>query len=87
MWRAWLNYVYQKGGWRGKEISWNPEERIKSGGYDEKTRSEAEAEAEKMIQRIRAQIMSNDSWAMWENEASDEEEDNTGIEYRGRETY
>ena len=87
MWRAWLNYVYQKGGWRGKEISWNPAESLAQDGYDEKMRQDAEVEAEQMIERIRSQIMSTDAWAIWENETSDDEDDNTGIEFAGRETY
>ena len=88
MWRAWLNYVYTKGGWRGKEIRWDPEEPVASQGYDEKTRNEAEAKTREMIERIRSQIMSNDSWALWEDADSDDDENpNTVQEYRGRESY
>lgn len=88
MWRGWLNYVYQRGGWRGKEISWDPEEALEDGGYDEKTRTRAEAEAEEMIQRIRSQIMSNDAWALWQASSGDDEDEDdnaAAVEYAGRE--
>ena len=85
MWRAWLNFVHQRGGWTGKEISWNPNEDVNAeGGYDEQTRSKAAVEADEMIQRIRAQIMNTDAWAIWEAEIN-AEGDNTAVEYRGRE--
>ena len=85
MWRAWLNFVHGMGGWRGKEISWDPEENVAvDGGYDEQTRAKATAEVDDMIQRIRSQIMNTDAWAIWEAEIN-AEGDNTAVEYRGRE--
>lgn len=87
MWRAWLTYVYTKGGWRGKEIHWDPEEPLESSGYDERTRTKAEAEADEMIARIKSQILSRDSWALWQEGDSDEEEEGTAQEYPPRETY
>ena len=88
MWRAWLNYVHLKGGCRGKEINWDPEEPLVAEGYDERTRTQAEQEAQDMIQRIRAQIMSSDAWALWDGADSDDEDDvDTAQEYAGREVY
>lgn len=34
-WRKFLNYVWNRCGWKGHEISWNPEEPVNpKGGYD-----------------------------------------------------
>ncbi|KAJ3556290.1 hypothetical protein NM688_g2107 [Phlebia brevispora] len=90
MWRTWLNYVHQKGGCRGKEITWQPEEPVQDGGYDEKVREKAQAEIQEIMERIRSKIMSSDSWALWEDEdsGSDDEEDPTiAVEIRVREAY
>jgi len=28
LWRSFLNFVHMRGGWKGKEIDWNPEETV-----------------------------------------------------------
>jgi helicase MOV-10 len=58
MWRGFLNYIHTRGGWRGKQIAWNPEDPVAPGpdGYDGEMRRRAEGEAEETITRIRALI-------------------------------
>lgn len=81
MWREWLNFVHQKGGWRGKELDWDPDEPLVDGGYDESTRSEAEAKAQEMIQRIRAQYLHNYEPSEDDDESGSEQDPQ---EYPGR---
>ncbi|EKM56518.1 uncharacterized protein PHACADRAFT_160043 [Phanerochaete carnosa HHB-10118-sp] len=81
MWREWLNFVHQKGGWRGKEPDWDTAEPVLDGGYGERIRTEAEARAEEMIQRIRAQYLH--SYEQPE-EGSDDDSEQDPQEYWGR---
>ncbi|GJE86466.1 RNA helicase [Phanerochaete sordida] len=83
MWREWLNFVHQKGGWRGKELNWNPTDPVADGGYDERTRTEAEARAQEMIQRMRAQYLHN--YEPLEEQDDDDEGAVDPQEYAGRE--
>ncbi|KAJ7753827.1 RNA helicase [Mycena metata] len=56
LWRAFLNYIYTRGGWRGKHITWNPDEPV-VGGYDAEMKRRAEGEAEEMITRLKSLIV------------------------------
>ncbi|KAJ3929858.1 MAG: RNA helicase [Lentinula lateritia] len=59
LWRAFLNYVYRGGGWRGKTISWDPAGAVdpfSEQGYDGETRQRAAGEAEETIARLKALI-------------------------------
>jgi len=39
LWRAFLNYIYNNGGWKGPPITWDPNAPInEKGGYDESLR-------------------------------------------------
>ncbi|EIN09073.1 P-loop containing nucleoside triphosphate hydrolase protein [Punctularia strigosozonata HHB-11173 SS5] len=42
LWRGFLNYVHQNGGWTGQSsIGWDPTEPVKDGGYDADVRAQA----------------------------------------------
>lgn len=57
LWRALLNYIHIRGGWRGKAIEWDPQEPILPDGYDQQIRERAEGEAQDLISRLRSFIM------------------------------
>ncbi|KAF8970450.1 P-loop containing nucleoside triphosphate hydrolase protein [Flammula alnicola] len=58
IWRAFLNYVHKRGGWRGKHIDWDPEEPVASTGeYSSERKSRAEGEMEETIARLKALIL------------------------------
>ncbi|KAK1226909.1 hypothetical protein PQX77_010078 [Marasmius sp. AFHP31] len=47
LWRSFLNYVYQNGGWTGPEPMWDTAEQVDfAGGYDVAIRDQARAEME-----------------------------------------
>ncbi|EIN09607.1 P-loop containing nucleoside triphosphate hydrolase protein [Punctularia strigosozonata HHB-11173 SS5] len=42
LWRGFLNYIHQNGGWTGQSgIGWDPTEPVKDGGYDADVRAQA----------------------------------------------
>ncbi|KAF8906751.1 RNA helicase [Gymnopilus junonius] len=58
LWRGFLNYVHLRGGWRGKQIDWDPEEPIVSVvDYGAERKTKAEADLEDTIARLRAMIL------------------------------
>ena len=73
--------MHEKGGWRGKEINWDSSEPLADRGYDEQTRAKAEGEAREMIERIKAQTLSNMEPFSYNDDDSDEDP----REYAGRE--
>lgn len=75
LWRSLLNYIHINGGWRGKEIEWNPEEPVLPDGYDRRMRDRAEGEARDMISRLKSFIVENteDLAFLDENDDSDGE--------------
>lgn len=80
MWRGWLDFVREKGGCCGRELDWGVNETFGE-GYDVQTRTRAEGEAREMIERMRAQHLSN-------LEPFEEDEDGSELdprEYPGRE--
>lgn len=71
--------MQQKGGCRGKEFNWDATEPLADGGYDQQTRTQAEADVQEMIQRLRAQSLSNMEPFL------DDDSDEDPREYPGRE--
>ncbi|KAF8804634.1 P-loop containing nucleoside triphosphate hydrolase protein [Phlegmacium glaucopus] len=60
LWRSFLNFVHTRGGWKGKEIDWNPEETIlheATDGYGEERRASEEGDLEAAIVKLKALIM------------------------------
>ena len=53
LWRSFLNYVYLNGGWRGPDITWDPNEPVnEAGGYDKSMRKAASVEMEEFTKRM-----------------------------------
>ncbi|KAJ6608222.1 P-loop containing nucleoside triphosphate hydrolase protein [Mycena sp. CBHHK59/15] len=71
LWRAFLNYIYTRGGWRGKEIAWNPEDPVGPGAYDGEMRRRAEGEAEEMMARLKALITQRNEGSDYDFDISD----------------
>ncbi|KAF9457927.1 P-loop containing nucleoside triphosphate hydrolase protein [Collybia nuda] len=60
LWRRFLNFIRNKGGWTGTKITWDPEEPVSSDRmlfYDEELRERAEREMEETLKRLNALIM------------------------------
>lgn len=59
LWRKFLNFIHTRGGWRGKEINWDPEVPINPGqqGYDGEVRDRAEREMEETLERLKALVI------------------------------
>ncbi|KAJ7034542.1 P-loop containing nucleoside triphosphate hydrolase protein [Mycena alexandri] len=77
LWRAFLNYIHTRGGWRGKDITWNPDDPVVSGpsGYDAEMKSRAEGEAEEMITRLKSLIVQKNEGSEFDFDISDNELD------------
>lgn len=82
LWRAFLNFVYMKGGWKGKNIDWNPEEPILPTGehvYGLERKSKEEGEMEETIAQLRALILQKHGEDGWEIDLDDDDdEDDAG---------
>ncbi|KIP01837.1 hypothetical protein PHLGIDRAFT_112706 [Phlebiopsis gigantea 11061_1 CR5-6] len=86
MWRGWLNFVREKGGCCGRELDWDAAEAITAaGGYDVERRVRAEADAQEMIERIRAQYLPNLAPFVEDGGESEEGSDADPREWPGRE--
>jgi helicase MOV-10 len=58
LWRQFLNYVHVRGGWRGKEIDWNPEENVlPDGKYTSERQAQEDKKLEETMARLRAMII------------------------------
>lgn len=80
LWRAFLNFVYLKGGWKGKAIDWDPNEPTEDGvGYDAQRRAKMEGEMEEELAVIRAMIVHKHAYD-GELELEDEDEDVVAFE-------
>jgi helicase MOV-10 len=54
LWRIFMNFVYNHGGWTGDEITWDPAEPVdRNRSYDEQVRTEAMADMEEVAERVR----------------------------------
>ncbi|KII91314.1 hypothetical protein PLICRDRAFT_104992 [Plicaturopsis crispa FD-325 SS-3] len=75
LWRSFMNTIHSQGGWRGKEIDWDPEEPVRAeGGYDAEVRQRAEGDTEDMIRRLKSYIVENsESWAAADGESYSED--------------
>jgi len=53
LWRSFLNYIYLNGGWKGHDISWDPNEPVREdGGYDVELREHALADMNGLARRL-----------------------------------
>jgi len=54
-----MNFVHSRGGWRGREIDWNPSQPVASTSEElgEARRTQAEREMEETMARIKALIL------------------------------
>ncbi|KAJ7056200.1 RNA helicase [Mycena amicta] len=76
LWRAFMNYVHSRGGWRGKAISWNPEDPVSNSApdaYDREMKQKAEGDAEETMARLKALIVRKNEGSDLEFDLSDEE--------------
>jgi len=58
LWRGFMNYIYLRGGWKGKKIDWDPNDPIDDqlGSYDAQRRLKVQRDNEEMITRLQAMI-------------------------------
>ena len=77
LWRAFLNYIHTRGGWRGKGITWNPEDPVISGptAYDQEMKKRAEGEAEEMMARLKSLIVHKNEGSEFDFDLSDNDLD------------
>ncbi|KAJ7746485.1 P-loop containing nucleoside triphosphate hydrolase protein [Mycena maculata] len=55
LWRAFLNYIHNSGGWTGRDISWDPLDEVdEGGGYDRATRAAAQHDMNAFTRRMEA---------------------------------
>ncbi|KAF7313870.1 RNA helicase [Mycena chlorophos] len=76
LWRAFINYVYLRGGWRGKSISWDPTELVSSTMpeiYAQQMQRRAEGDAEETMARLKALIVRRNEGSELEFDFSDDE--------------
>ncbi|KAG8870410.1 hypothetical protein FRB97_009799 [Tulasnella sp. 331] len=72
LWRSFLNYIHQNGGWKGRKIGWDPTEGVYRGvggdddgpaaagtSYGRQRRSEMETEMDELVGRVRAMVLSH----------------------------
>ncbi|KAG6850077.1 hypothetical protein H0H93_001427 [Arthromyces matolae] len=53
LWRSFLNYVHQNGGWTGSPITWNPAVAVdESGGYDTQIREAAQIDMNEFTRQM-----------------------------------
>ncbi|PBK68587.1 RNA helicase [Armillaria solidipes] len=53
LWRSFLNYIYKHGGWRGLQISWDPDADVdEAGGYDRAIRMAAQEEMDEFTRQM-----------------------------------
>jgi helicase MOV-10 len=60
LWRGFLNFVHKRGGWKGKNIDWNPQEPVLPSGENEyglRRKLEEEGQMEETIATLRALIL------------------------------
>ncbi|KAJ7484325.1 P-loop containing nucleoside triphosphate hydrolase protein [Mycena latifolia] len=77
LWRAFLNYIHIRGGWRGQGITWNPDEPIIPGPsvYDLEMKKRAEGEAEEMMARLKSLIVQKNEGSEFDFDLSDSDLD------------
>ncbi|PFH45880.1 hypothetical protein AMATHDRAFT_77900 [Amanita thiersii Skay4041] len=81
LWRSFLNYIHNNGGWLGANIAWDPNEPVETSDYDEKYWQQADIELEDTMRRLRAVISQNlEQFDL--NIDSGDDEDNMGVNER-----
>ena len=75
-WRGFMNYVHNKGGWRGVPITWDPKEELDPGpeGYDGKMSQLAAEQAKVLLQQLRSTIAQDEEGGV-EVDLSDDDSD------------
>ncbi|KAF8341944.1 RNA helicase [Amanita rubescens] len=59
LWRSFMNYIYNHGGWTGPLPTWDTEEPVEErGGYDKRIRAKAEIDMNDFARRIEALTLS-----------------------------
>lgn len=86
LWRRFLNYIHESGGWKGRRIPWDPTEGEQDGvGYDARRRGEAERELDDLIERTRAMIIDDGRLAERAEDQADVRRMEAGAEQPWRE--
>jgi len=58
LWRSFLNYIHQNGGWTGPDITWDPNVPVdEAGGYDKAIRESAKLDMNEFTKRIESLTM------------------------------
>jgi helicase MOV-10 len=58
LWRSFLNYIYNNGGWKGPGIPWDPQDPVDdNGGYDAAVRDTAMLDMNDFTRRMEALTM------------------------------
>ncbi|KAK2465578.1 hypothetical protein APHAL10511_002470 [Amanita phalloides] len=70
LWRTFLNYVYNNGGWRGPNPDWDTNAEVDvNGGYDRAVRERAEVDMNDFTRRLEALTMMGDDDGAWVDQA------------------
>ncbi|KAJ3573071.1 hypothetical protein NP233_g2668 [Leucocoprinus birnbaumii] len=58
LWRAFMNYIYLRGGWKGRKIDWDPNVAVDPNltSYDAERRLQVQRDNEEMVTRLQAMI-------------------------------
>jgi len=82
LWRGFLNFVHTRGGWKGKQIDWDPQEPVlPEGEYGAERRSREEANMEETIMRLKALILERHGDDGYEiNDDYDDDDEATAFE-------
>jgi helicase MOV-10 len=91
LWRSFLNYIHTNGGWRGREVNWNPTETVRPGtqSFDGEVSKRVAQQQEEMMNRIReliTRVERSDGFALDdypEGDVADDEDVHDFIPERG----
>ncbi|KAF9003306.1 P-loop containing nucleoside triphosphate hydrolase protein [Cyathus striatus] len=79
LWRAFMNFIYRRGGWRGKQIDWDPEEPVDpDANFDAERRRKAEQNMDEHMLRIQSMIMQKHEDSDFEIDFGDDDDDEAG---------
>jgi helicase MOV-10 len=72
LWRSFLNYIFNNGGWRGPSITWDPKADVnENGGYDRSLRELGLASMNDFTRRMEALTLAG---------AGEENDDDTNVD-------
>ena len=58
LWRSFLNYIYNNGGWTGPDITWDPQAPVdEAGGYDKVVRDSVKLDMNEFARRMESLTM------------------------------